>query len=86
LLWRWNFAASLAAGKIGSAAVSINRLVAAVGDATADRLLPHFVGRKGTPEELRALRDFSDGPGWDHAEDAADLVGLILASPAFQMY
>jgi uncharacterized protein (DUF1800 family) len=91
LLWRWNFAAALATGKIGSAAVSIDQLVAAVGGSTPDRLLPHFVGRRGTGEEIRALQAFSDSlraQGEDRAQggDAVDIVGLILASPAFQMY
>lgn len=86
LLWRWNFATALASGKIESATVSIDRLVAAVGGNTADRLLPHFIGRRGTPQEIRALQDFSDGLSRAQGEGATDLVGLILASPAFQMY
>jgi uncharacterized protein (DUF1800 family) len=86
LLWRWNFAAALGANKIESAAVSVDRLVAAAGGAAPDRLIPHFIGRRGTAEELRVLQDFSDGPDWTRGRCAADLVGLILASPAFQMY
>ena len=86
LLWRWNFATALASGRIESATVSIDRLVAAVGGNTADRLLPHFVGRRGTPEEIRALQNFSDGRIRPQGVAAAELVGLILASPAFQMY
>jgi len=84
LLWRWNFAAALSANKIESAPVSIDRLVAAIGGAEPASLLPHFIGRSGTPDELRALKDFGDGVGKD--QGSAGLVGLILASPAFQMY
>jgi uncharacterized protein (DUF1800 family) len=86
LLWRWNFATALGANKIESAVISIDALIAAVGSATSDRLLAHFIGRKGTPEELHALQDFRDGLAGTQGRWAADLVGLILASPAFQMY
>jgi uncharacterized protein (DUF1800 family) len=84
LLWRWNFALALGANKIEPAAVSIDRLAEALGGSTPSRLLPHFIGRSGTPEELRALQDY--GAGQDHSGDATEMVGLILAAPAFQMY
>ena len=85
LLWRWNFAIALCANKIESAAVSIDRLAGAIGGSSPSRLLPHFIGRNGTPEELRALEDYSTGLGRGEGQ-AAGLVGLILAAPAFQMY
>jgi hypothetical protein len=76
---------ALSANQIESAGVSVDRLVAAVGGPAPARLLPHFIGRGGTAEELHALEDFSDGLGQDQRR-TAELVGLILASPAFQMY
>jgi hypothetical protein len=85
LLWRWNFSLALASNKIGSAPVSIDRLAEAIGGSTPARLLPHFIGRTGTDEELTALQSFNRGPGQEQ-EHTAELVGLILASPVFQMY
>jgi uncharacterized protein (DUF1800 family) len=83
LLWRWNFAVALGANKIESTTVSIDRLVAALGGPAPANLLPHFIGRRGTPDELQVIQNFSDRLEEDQG---ADLVGLILASPAFQMY
>jgi len=85
LLWRWNFGLALAANKIDSTIVSIDSLAGAIGGSTPAELLPHFIGRRGTSDETRALRDFDRSQGSDQTQPA-DLVGLILASPAFQMH
>jgi uncharacterized protein (DUF1800 family) len=75
LLWRWNFAFALAEGEIPSVAVPLDRLMEAIGGVSAKELLPHFIGRAGTEAELRAL---------SNSTNRAEMVGLILASPAFQ--
>ena len=55
-----------------------------------ERLIPYFIGRAGSAAELRALDDYV---GTQHVSDVGDageanyhaeLVALVLASPAFQ--
>ncbi|MGE0129598.1 MAG: DUF1800 domain-containing protein [Blastocatellales bacterium] len=82
LLWRWNFALAIAANQVPSVKVEPKRLMNAIGGFSPARLLPHFVGRAGTDMELRALNDFAPGAGGSKDE----LIGLVLASPAFQRY
>lgn len=86
LLWRWNFALALAANQLPSVKVSPQRLVQATGGLSPQRLLPHFIGRAGSAEELKALNDYAVGQGLESDERKAELLGLILASPAFQRY
>jgi hypothetical protein len=85
LLWRWNFAFALASNRVPSVDVPLDRLIRAIGaDVSGDpsTLLSHFVGRRATEAELTA---FSENPSSGSVTDyGAELVGLILASPAFQ--
>lgn len=82
LLWRWNFALALAAKQVPSVVVEPRRLISAIGGSDPARLLPHFIGRVGTDAELKSLNDFVANAG----ESKDGLIGLILASPAFQRY
>ncbi len=87
LLWRWNFALALAANQVPSVRVSPQRLARAVCGTeglSPARLLPHFIGRAGTAAELKALDDYAASRGLEADENKAELLGLILASPAFQ--
>ena len=84
LLWRWNFALALAANQIPSVEVEARRLANAIGGWSPARLLPHFIGRAGTEAELKALNDYAASQGIDTNERKAEMLGLILASPAFQ--
>jgi hypothetical protein len=50
-------------------------------------LIQHFVGRAATQEELAALTEYVARSGRAlTAAHKAELIGLILASPAFQRY
>jgi uncharacterized protein (DUF1800 family) len=87
LLWRWNFALALPAGRVPGARVDLRALVAACGgDATvrspAD-LAPLLLGRAATAEERAAVEGHA-GPGSGGGR-FAEGVGLLLASPAFQV-
>jgi uncharacterized protein (DUF1800 family) len=93
LLWRWNFAFALAANKISSAQVSLEQLTRAIvgGSSTQPRLAParllsHFIGRAARADEVRALDDYVAKQGTNDDQQRAELLGLILASPAFQRY
>ncbi|HXG66372.1 MAG TPA: DUF1800 domain-containing protein [Blastocatellia bacterium] len=90
LLWRWNFAFALAANQAPSVTVSLGRLIRAMSqenqEITPARLLPHFIGRAGTAQEVAALESYAAGRGQKDETLRAELVGLILASPAFQRY
>ncbi|MDX2032108.1 MAG: DUF1800 domain-containing protein [Blastocatellia bacterium] len=87
LLWRWNFAFALASNQAPSVLVRTDRLVRALGgDWRPATLLPHFIGRAATAAELRPLNDFVASPGLATDARKAELLGLILASPAFQRY
>jgi uncharacterized protein (DUF1800 family) len=91
LLWRWNFAFSLTANSFDSAHANLEKLATALGG-TPERgfqpqqLLRHFLGRRGTDEEVAALSDYIARAAAKTTKNKAELVGLILASPAFQRY
>lgn len=90
LLWRWNFALALTSNQVPSVDVEPLKLLHAIGG-TADslhpaRLLPHFIGRAGAQSELKSLEDFVGSAGLATNERKAELLGLVLASPAFQRY
>lgn len=82
LMWRWNFALALAAGKQPGARVSLQSLTKALRrdkqDPDASRWFQHFVGRRPTAAELEVFTAGASGT------DSKQLVGLILASPACQ--
>jgi hypothetical protein len=62
------------------------RLINAIGTSGPAQLLPHFIGRAGTEAELKALNNYAASQGIDTDERKAEMLGLILASPAFQSY
>lgn len=89
LLWRWNFALTLAANQLPSVKIEPLKLFEAIGGTQAlspSTLLPHFIGRAGTGTELKSLDEFAAKTGLAANERKAELLGLILASPAFQRY
>ncbi len=91
LIWRWNFAFALTSNQIPGVSVSLDELAQAIGARSADGLKPellfaHFVGRAGSPLELKALADYIARQGLKEACYRSELFGLILASPAFQRY
>ncbi|HYF34751.1 MAG TPA: DUF1800 domain-containing protein, partial [Prosthecobacter sp.] len=82
LMWRWNFALALAAGKQPGARVALQPLTKALSrekkDPDAAVWFRHFAGRQPTAAELAAFT------AHEAAGDSKLLVGLILASPACQ--
>ncbi|MCI0487892.1 MAG: DUF1800 domain-containing protein [Blastocatellia bacterium] len=90
LLWRWNFAFALASNQVPSAEVSIEQLAKAIDKGrrggTPAKLLPHFIGRAGSKRELDALEKYLAGRELHSNDGRVELIGLILASPAFQRY
>lgn len=90
LLWRWNFALTLAANQLPSVQIELLKLFEAIGGKTESpspaKLLPHFIGRAGNEAELNSLNEFASSAGLSANERKAELLGLILASPAFQRY
>ena len=91
LMWRWNFALSLASQTLGGVRVPMAELGEAIGrqgdrDAVASRWWSHFVGRRPGADELKALAAAAQehsGKG-DARTAKAELLGVMLASPAFQ--
>ena len=81
LLWRWNFSFALAGGFVpdvsfdGDALRRALRIAKDDAPGRASRLFAHCIGRRPNTTELTALKSVAD---------PADLLGLILASPAFQ--
>ncbi len=95
LLWRWNFALAVGANQIPSVAVPLDKLVRAIGGSITEginpaRLLAYFIGRAGTRTELDVLNRYIAGNTFgkvdskEISERTAELIGLALASPAFQ--
>jgi hypothetical protein len=81
LMWRWNFALALASGKQPGARVNLQPLAKALQtrerETDAALWFRHLVGRQPSPVELQPLTAAKPA-------DANHVVGLILASPAFQ--
>lgn len=82
LFWRWNFALALAGGSLDGATVDFQGLRRSLGaphEASAPefttQFFSHFAGRRPSAEEIEAVRSV----GHD-----ADMLGIMLASPAFQ--
>jgi len=97
LLWRWNFAFALASNRVPTVKVALDQLVKPLGAISGSlngelqprRLVPYFIGRAGSAAELKALDDYVDThlSGVSAVAEAnyqAELVALVLASPAFQ--
>jgi uncharacterized protein (DUF1800 family) len=70
LLWRWNFAASLAENKLAGTQVDFDELKGKLGGES--QVAATFLGRQANEREMQALRD--SGAGF----------AVILAAPAFQ--
>ena len=70
LLWRWNFAAKLAQGRINGTKIQRERLAKRAGDLA--KLAAHLLGRQPSDDELAA------------AKASKNPIGLLLASPSFQ--
>jgi uncharacterized protein (DUF1800 family) len=90
LLWRWNLAFALAAGKVPTVKVPLDKLDAAIaagtksqvwGGGNFESLFRYFVGRAPTQPEHAALAEASKD-----LSAPSDLAALVLASPAFQRY
>ncbi len=73
LMWRWNFAVALADGKQNGVRINLHDLRRQL-HFSPSGWFPHLVGRAPTEAEQKSLK----------SQDEAGLVGLILASPAFQ--
>jgi uncharacterized protein (DUF1800 family) len=80
LLWRWNFAFALGGGfvpDVKTEGAALRKALHLKKDSPdkAAVLFAHCIGRKPSEPEITALQS---------VEDDADLIALILASPAFQ--
>ncbi|MBS1991327.1 MAG: DUF1800 domain-containing protein [Cyanobacteria bacterium SZAS LIN-3] len=94
MLWRWNFALGVCCNSVPDVSADLPRLATAIGAITAPdktdkidiyNLFAHFIGRKPTEAELGALREYlAQSRGKASAAQKQELVGLVLASPAFQ--
>jgi len=74
LLWRWHLAADLALNRLPGSRVDAAALRRGLGG--VEGLLSHLFGRRPKAEERAALA----------SDDAAELLALALASPAFQRH
>ncbi|HWP41697.1 MAG TPA: DUF1800 domain-containing protein [Blastocatellia bacterium] len=89
LLWRWNFAFAVSSNRAPSVAVSLETLACAISggeDPGPARWFSHFTGRAASRAELEALDAYLAAKSSGASERNANVVGLILASPAFQRY
>jgi len=89
LLWRWNFGFELAGGRIGGVKLPRGKLARGLGRKNAAELTPqdlvaHLIGRTASEAEGRTLGLFAKQLSAASTRGQAGLIGLILASPAFQ--
>ena len=87
MLWRWNFASALVANGIPSVEISLDKLMSSVkgdtGKSDSSRIFSYFTGRAPNAAERGALAKFASAGDSKRNVDA-EIVGLVLASPAFQ--
>jgi hypothetical protein len=85
LMWRWDFALSLVAGKLGAdvkvPVAELDKVLTGSGEGYAERWWRYLLGRRPTGPELATLPLSSSAPA-----ARAELLGLILSSPAFQRH
>lgn len=86
LLWRWNFAFALANNQLPSVSVDIERLLNALPPSFPETLFAHCTGRDPAPDEIKILRNHLSNAGLSAGDAQAELLALILASPANQRY
>jgi hypothetical protein len=79
LLWRWNFAFGATSNLLPTVRVPLEQLAQALGALRSDVLLPYFIGRKGLDAERKTIDEYQKT-----SRNKAELVALVLASPAFQ--
>ncbi len=91
LLWRWNFAFALCSNEVASAKVALDSLCTAVGlenlDSTKNApatLFAYFAGRRPTQAENKSFNQYAAQRNLKDEKGRAELIGLILSSPAFQ--
>jgi uncharacterized protein (DUF1800 family) len=91
LLWRWNFAFALAAGKVPTVDVPLAQLTKAIGAeggadpaAARETIFRYLAGGRPTAPQRQALDEAAAALG--SAAAPADLVAVVMASPAFQRY
>lgn len=86
LLWRWNFAFTAASNQLPTVTVPLSQLAQAIGGKASfqpDQLVSYLIGRKGSETELKSIADYRRSSR-DDSNYCAELVALVLASPAFQ--
>lgn len=89
LLWRWNFAMTLAANQVPNVHIDGNRLAQALSITgnSVTPLLAHLLGRLPTPEEGEVVGQFVSAQLPPSSELVQlPVLGLMLACPAFQKY
>ncbi|MBX3072956.1 DUF1800 domain-containing protein [Candidatus Obscuribacterales bacterium] len=96
LLWRWNFALALSFNELDSVTVHLDELRKALTSkkepkVTADLLIRYLCGRKSKASEIAVLKTFQQPDKSDPATSATEihlneLLGLVIASPAFQRF
>ena len=89
LMWRWKFALSLVQDKVPSVKVDIAQLSDAVcgaGKFETEKLLSYFLGRKPSSEESAAFLQFKEKCALNTDPHRAEMIGLMLCSPAFQRF
>jgi uncharacterized protein (DUF1800 family) len=89
LLWRWNFALSLATNRLGQSKCDLDALARRAGldaktSSPAD-FAPLFLGRSATREERDVVDAYAARKVGDAAARRREAVALLLASPAFQV-
>lgn len=89
LLWRWKFALALARGLVPQVKVEIDSLAKSIcgeNKFESSMLTSYFLGRRPTDLETAALNEFCKQCPITSPEHKAELLGLILCTPAFQRF
>ena len=89
LLWRWKFALAATRGQVPHVKVELDALAKSIcGENNFDtsKLISYFLGRRPSTEELDAIGEFRKKCSSASDEHKAELLGLIICTPAFQRF
>lgn len=92
LLWRWNFAFGVVNQEIPDVSLRLEKLAKGINalqgkDVSAEKISAYLLGRQASGEERAAVREYQQGvaaSGGNHSKRQAELLAVLMASPAFQ--
>ncbi len=91
LLWRWNFAFGIVNNEIPDVKLPLGKMAKSTNalsgkDLSAETIAAYLLGRQATENETAAIEEYRKEleNGNEHPKQQAELLAVLMASPAFQ--